>query len=83
MSVEQKLSRVLTPGMTSEDISMAIELFLARGGEIVSIPEVRVVSDGEALNYLERATTGCHGKLSVEERESSAYLDTVTYKVEL
>ena len=69
--------------MDSLTIETAVKAFLARGGEIVSIPEVRVVSDGEALNYLERATTGCHDKLSVEERESSAYLDTVTYKVEL
>ena len=69
--------------MDSLTIDKAVELFLARGGEIVSIPEVRVVSDGEALNYLERATTGCHDKLSVEERESSAYLDTQEYRVEL
>ena len=66
--------------LTIED---AVAKFLANGGEIVSIPEVKVVSDSEALNYLERATTGAHGKLSVEERESSAYLDTTTYKIEL
>ena len=69
--------------MDSLTIETAVAKFLANGGEIVSIPEVRVISDGEALNYLERATTGCHGKLSVEERESSAYLDTLTYRVEL
>lgn len=64
-------------------IERATKLFLERGGEIVSIPEVKVVSDSEALNYLEQATTGIHGKLSIEERESSAYLDTTTYRVEL
>jgi hypothetical protein len=64
-------------------IERATKLFLERGGEIVSIPEVRVVSDSEALNYLERATTGVHGPLSVEERESAAYLDTLEYRVEL
>jgi hypothetical protein len=64
-------------------IEAAVAKFLANGGEIVSIPEVKVVSDGEALNYLERATTGIHGPLSVEERESAAHNDTVTYKVEL
>ena len=66
--------------LTIED---AVKRFLANGGEIVSIPEVRVVSDSEALDYLERATTGAHGKLSVEERESAAYKDTTTYRVEL
>ena len=69
--------------MDSLTIETAVKAFLANGGEIVSIPEVRVVSDGEALNYLERVTTGCHGKLSVEERESSAFLDTQEYRVEL
>ena len=64
-------------------IEEAVKRFIANGGEIVSIPEVRQVSDSEALNYLERATTGAHGKLSVEERESAAYLDTLEYKVEL
>ena len=64
-------------------IEEATKRFLANGGEIVSIPEVRVVSDSEALNYLERATTGVHGKLTVEERESAAYLDTLEYRVEL
>ena len=64
-------------------VEEAVKRFIANGGEIVSIPEVRVVSDSEALNYLERATTGCHGKLTVEERESSAFLDTQEYRVEL
>ena len=64
-------------------IEEAVKRFIANGGEIVTIPEVRVVSDSEALDYLERATTGAHGKLSVEERESAAYLDTLEYKVEL
>ena len=64
-------------------IERAVEKFLARGGEIVSIPEVKVVSDGDALNYLERVTTGHHGPLSVEERESAAYKDTTSYRVEL
>ena len=64
-------------------IEAAVAKFLANGGEIVSIPEVKVVSDGEALNYLERATTGIHGPLSVEERESDAHNDTTEYRVEL
>jgi len=64
-------------------IEAAVEKFLARGGEIVSIPEVKVVSDGEALNYLERATTGIHGELSIEERDSGAFNDTTEYRVEL
>ena len=64
-------------------IEAATKLFLERGGEIISIPEVKVVSDSDALNYLERATTGQHGKLSTEERESGAFNDTVEYKVEI
>lgn len=64
-------------------IDAAVAKFLANGGEIVSIPEVKVVSNGEALNYLERATTGIHGPLSVEERESAAHNDTTEYRVEL
>ena len=69
--------------MDSLTIEAATKLFLERGGEIVSIPEAKVVSEGDALNYLERATTGIHGPLSVEERESAAYKDTTTYRVEL
>ena len=69
--------------MNSLTIEAATKLFLERGGEIVSIPEVKVVSDGDALNYLERATTGIHGSLSVEERESAAHNDTTEYRVEL
>ena len=64
-------------------IEAAVEKFLARGGEIVSIPEAKVVSDSEALNYLERATTGIHGPLSIEERDSGAFNDTTEYRVEL
>jgi hypothetical protein len=64
-------------------IEEATKRFLANGGEIVTIPEVRVVSNSEALDYLERVTTGIHGPLSVEERESAAFLDTVEFKVDL
>ena len=69
--------------MDSLTIERAVAKFLANGGEIVSIPEVKVVSESEARNYLERVTTGHHGPLSVEERESAAYKDTTTYRVEL
>ena len=64
-------------------IEEATRLFLERGGEIVSIPEVTVVSDSQAMNYLEQVTTGCHGTLSTEERESGAFLDTTEYRVEI
>ena len=64
-------------------VEAAVAKFLANGGEIVTIPEVKVVSDSEALNYLERATTGAHGPLSTEESDSAAFNDTLEYRVEL